>query len=261
MSLIYKSLQQVAQNNGQGGTGRSMPRHAPGNVGLTKRLVIFLAILTGVSAAGYGLIWWLRGELDHIGPQLDAAYQQAVETERPVPEAVNATPAPAPAPVAMPAAMPRLSTPPRISPPVQTKIGIEDLAKPTIELEQLFVQRAKRNQRIMELDHQLATAWAHDDLIRVGTLLTELRRTAGAQSSLPRKWEGALALRHGNFAQAEAIFSRLIQERRGDIGARINLVQALLGQNKHTQARLEHDRLRAEFPNDAKVRELRLALP
>ncbi len=261
MSLIYKSLQHVAREDGRGRASAAMPRHAPGSVALTKRFAIFLTVLMAASAASAGLIWWLRGELERIGPRMDVHYQQPDDTPEAAPATVNATPAPAPEQAPTITAMPRLSTPAKIAPTVQTRIGIEDLAKPTLELEQLFAQRAKRNQRIMDLDRQLTAAWTHDDMIRVSALLTDLRRTAGAEAALPRKWDGALALRQKHFARAEEIFSVLVKERRNDATARINLVQALLGQGKRDQARTEQDRLQRDFPDNAKVRELGQAFP
>ncbi len=260
MSLIYKSLQQVSREETRR-SGVPMPRHAPGAVGLTKRLVIFLTILLCVSVAGYGLIWWLHGELDRIGPQMEVKYQQPEDYLESEPVTVNATPAPAPEPVAPSTVIPLLSTPPKIAPPVQARVGIEDLARPTLELEQLFTQRAKLNQRIMDLDRQLALSWAHEDLTEFEALLAQLRQLAGPQGSLARKWEGALALRKGQFAYAEDIFAGLVHERRGGVSAGINLVQALLGQNKFDQARAEQQRLQRDYPDNAKVRELGLAMP
>lgn len=268
MSLIYQSLQETAKTDGQGAPRHPLVHRPPRGTGFTGRLAIFLTIALLLCAAAYGVLWWLRGELQRLEPRRHSAANHIID------EAANATlPGQSvtnlvangsrQAPTALPESnggLPPLSLPPRPNTPTQTKIGIEDLVKPTMDLERLFVQRANRNQRIMELDKQLATAWEHPDPTRQDRALAELTKVSGADSVLVRKWRGALALRRGEYAKAERLFSRLAREKPTDVPIRINYIQTLLGLREYPRARQEWRRLDSEHPNHAVVRDLLILL-
>jgi tetratricopeptide (TPR) repeat protein len=230
MSLIYDSLKKtvaepepapVAQIRRQ---RRLVPLH------VLRRSLIALGILGLVVAAGAALVFWVREEVQRLGPRLQEA--RTVPLAEPEPPQPSAAPAPAPAPEALL----RTAPPPPPPTPVRTKIGIEDLARPTLELEALFTQKAKTNQRILDIERQMHAAWAQQDANRVRSLLTDLRQTAGPHSAVVQRWEGVLALAEGRPAQAEAVFRKLQAEGRDDAPTRTALAQALLAQNRTAEA-------------------------
>ncbi|BDV02079.1 hypothetical protein TDMWS_21640 [Thermodesulfomicrobium sp. WS] len=251
MSLIYESLK---KNAAAPQPPPLAPVHAPRRMvplRVLRRIAVGVGILAACVGAGWALVSWVQGEVERLGPRLQAT--RAIEPV-PAPTPPAEPPAP-PAPQAPQALQPQ--TPPTPPPaPVRTKIGIEDLARPTLELEQVFSQRARHNQRVLELSGQLATAWNHKDLPQVRRLVAGLRTTAGATSPLVRRWEGILALHDGQTAIAEARFRALVAEGHGDRTTRLYLAQILLSQNKRLEAQAELSRLAAEFPEDPDIARL-----
>lgn len=250
MSLIYDSLKKTAEPAEappvaqiRQRRGRLVP------IKMARRLAVGLGILAACVGAGWGVVAWVQGEVERLGPRLQAA--RTVEPA-PAPE----TPAPPPPALAAPPADLRPATPTPPPAPVRTRIGVEDLARPTLELEQVFAQRARHNQRILELERDLAAAWGQGDLVRVRQLVASLRQTAGAGSPAVRRWEGVLALREGDAARAEAVFRGLLAEGRADRATRLYLAQSLLAQGQAQAAREELTRLLAQHPDDAEARRL-----
>jgi len=249
MSLIYESLK---KNAAAPQPPPPAPVHTPRRLvplRVVRRIAVGVSILAACVGAGWALVHWVQGEVERLGPRLQAT--RTIEPAPAPPTAPTQAPPPPPAQEILPQA-----PPPPPPAPVRTKIGIEDLARPTLELEQVFSQRARHNQRVLELERDLAAAWGAQDTARVRQLLESLRRVAGAGSAVVRRWEGALALRAGNGAQAEAIFRGLVAEGRADATTRLYLAQALLAQNRIPEAREELTRLVAQYPENRAARRL-----
>ncbi len=251
MSLIYDSLKKTAEPIAPPPVAAIQRRARLIPIKVLRRLAVGLGILGACIGAGWGLVVWMQGEVERLGPRLQAA--RAIE---PVPSTETpAPPAPSPQPAAPPVEL-RPATPPPPPAPVRTKIGIEDLARPTLELEQVFAQRARHNQRVLELERDLTAAWSQGDLVRVRASLASLRQLAGPQSPMVRRWEGMLTLREGDARQAEAIFRGLLAEGRTDLTTRLLLARALLAQGQSEAARQEVRQILDAHPDNQEAKRL-----
>lgn len=133
---------------------------------------------------------------------------------------------------------------------------MEDLVKPSTDLERHFAAKARKNQLILRLEQRLRDRWRKGDAAGVRAALEELESSAGRDSALVRKWQGAVALKEKRYAEAEGVFRSVLRSAGDDLAVRINLVQVLAVQGKQQEAEQELGRMQKDFPASDKVSQL-----
>lgn len=253
MSLIYDSLKKTVATPEPPPVSKIRRQRRLAPLRVLRRALVTLGILGAVMGAGFTLVFWVRSEVERLGPRLQAA--------RTLPPVENAsTPPPAPPAAQPPQVDLSLAPPPPPPSPVRTKIGIEDLARPTLELETLFTQKARTNQRVLELERQLHAAWQAQKFAELQALAGQLAGIVGKESAVVQRWQGMLALGQGDYAAAEALFRGLKATGRDDPATRMALAQSLLAQNKIAEARRAVRGLEERAGQDPALRRLLEAL-
>ncbi len=262
MSVIYRSLQQLKKDEAERGARQTPQAVAPRMSKLVLRGLLFLLIF--VVLAGSGL-YFVQREVQGIRiPEqpLGAVAQQAPAQN--VEEADKAAEPDAPQTA-------QLAPPVQDSAPiVQQRLYREpnadqakpiDLSKPSKALETHFAQRAKKNEKVLALERTLIQTTNRGDLGESKDILDTMSRELGKKESATKyKWEGYLALKEKRYADAENFFRRAVALRASDYVSNINLVYALLGQNKREEAVVIYRRLIARYPTNDKVLQLGKAL-
>jgi hypothetical protein len=264
VSLIYQSLQQATAGGATGEAFRpAMQQRRSQGRDMSKRVVFLLLILSVFCMTGYGLVVWAQKEvrlwlpIEQTARVIEGPGTVEIipwEEESP-PTALTELETLTASLDARDEALPVQKTLPAPEPNTGQQL------QPSKELEELFQRRARRNRVVMELDRQLASAWIRDDLQAMSPLLQQLLREAGQDSVLYRKWAGTVALKRGDHAEAEEMFVNLTRDHRADATVRVNLVLALLGQQKNEAARQTWKRLQEDFPQDQKIRDLGKIIP
>ena len=265
MSLIYKSLQRV--QNGETDPPVVVPKRRLKrnySTGTSRRMGSFLVVFALFSLLGFLFFTWVQQEVTRFSPQLQAnhnAMENALKPEKEVP--VNATSANATerkvadvlavASKKVEKTLPALSKPTKVQFVAKKKLGMEDLVKPTTDLERHFASLARKNQSILELEKNLVQNWKRNRLDAAIKNLKDLEEAAGKKSVLVRKWKGLIALKQGKYADAEDIFRTLLADASDDLAVRLNLVQSILAQGNTERAQQELFRVKKDFPGNAKV--------
>ena len=269
MSLIYRSLKEIR--------GAKAPPKPGGKTVLPRRDVVRVALHTVIGVVVCSIVAvlvWLA-----LGSQVDDL--------APPPQAARAVPPAAPAPVPSPAApvpsaeaAPQAGAVPASAPAQPLPQAVEDLARaitagmpavPPADLPrppkdpdkaqaEFFQAQARRNQRVLELERRLSVNWRWEDLSAFRQDLNALRQILGPGSELAAKWEGIEALAEKNFGLAETLFSRNLAKNPTDVSGRMNLLMALIGQEKKPEARQEYARLERMAPLDPRLKGLQAAL-
>lgn len=265
MSLIYKSLQRVRNDTALRPVKVSFKKPKRDfSLGLSKRLAGFLVVCLVFSLAGFVFYSWVNREVTRLSPRTERSRISVAEVpKKDDPEGVNAT---ASGDTAVNVAgvlekarkkvqkeLPPLTKPTKVRLEPRKKLGMEDLVKPTRDLERHFASLARRNQSIAELEKQLVRQWRAGKTMEAKKTLEKLEGIAGAKSILVRKWKGFLELALGKFEQAENIFRDLIQDGAGELSVRLNLVQCLIAQGKTEEGRTMLERLKQDFPGNPRV--------
>ena len=268
MSLIYKSLQRVQNENDVPSVVVSRrQRKRDFSTGISKRLLGFLAVFVALSLAGFFFFTWMQQEVARLSPQIHSnttAIKKALDEKKEEP--VNATASNGTAQKVtqmldlakkkVEKTLPALSKPTKVQFAAKKKLGMEDLVKPTMDLERHFATLARKNQSILELEKKLVQHWKRGRVDEAAEILKELEQAAGKKSVLVRKWQGLIVLQKGEYAVAEDTFRSLLDDAAEDLTVRLNLVQALLAQGKTENARKEMGRVKKDFPGNSRVEAL-----
>jgi tetratricopeptide (TPR) repeat protein len=283
MSIIYKSLKQV-QNKKLERRCRARPASpqaiAPSYQRVLKRFagqIVLVVVFIGVT------IFWLQAEVQRItaltakqvetsaealgpeilGPEIrwavqaqprpeglgsEASEQQQAQHQTVVVSAVRPmeqmTPSvelgPAPGLPLLLAADPAKT----LAPPPK------ELASPKLELERHFSAQALRNHELLTLQ-RAAQFQGQPELVA-----QEIKQRLGPQSMFTLRLSGYEALKEGDFARAEDFLRQALARNPRDKTTRMNLVLALLGQDKYLEAKQVYERLVQEYPMDEQVARL-----
>lgn len=271
MSLIYKSLQRVRNEAAAPPVAvkKRAQRKRAYSTGVSKRLGVFLASFALLSLLGLVFFSWMQKEIERLAPRVhdkQTAMERALD-RRPDPQDeaeaaraegeknTRATVARvlARAEEKVQKALPPLSKPRKVNLDTRKKVGMEDLVKPTTELEKHFADRARRNQAILSLEQRLIKAWQQGDAAGTAAALHNLEREVGPSSALIRKWKGIMALNEKRYQDAERLFRSILRSGGDQPSVRINLIQALAGQTKHAEMEQELRQLKIDFPANDKV--------
>lgn len=265
MSLIYKSLQRV-QNEDD-----ILPAMAPRrqqkrsfSMGISKRLGSFLIVFTLFSFLGFLFFTWVQQEITRLSPQVQLNHttmEKVLDQERKVPANVTATNGTEKNRIDVAEVVtkkadkipPALTKPTKVQFTAKKKLGMEDLVKPTTDLERHFASLARKNQSILELEKTLVQNWKRNRFDEAANTLQALEQAAGKKSVLVRKWKGLMALKEGKYAAAENLFRSLLTDASDDLTVRLNLVQSILAQGNMDSAKQELLRVKKDFPGNTKV--------
>lgn len=235
--------------------------------GISKRLGVFLASFALLSLLGFFFFSWVEKEIERLAPRVQGkkTAMEQVQERQPV-RHVNATDAGveqtskvnvarvlAEARKKVQKSLPPLSKPRKVNLDTRKKVGMEDLVKPTTELENHFAARARRNQAILSLEQRLVELWRLGDVKGAAEVLRDLEQKAGPESALVRKWQGIMALKGRRYREAERLFRSVLVSGGDQPAIRINLVQALVGQGKAREIDEELERLKSDFPANDKI--------
>ena len=260
MSLIYKSLQQLRKEE-ETKKRRRRKVQAPEAVapGMRKIIQKFLLYVSSIALFIFVTVFWLRSEIRQI---IDLTAQQVrtggVQT---VSEPDKSKKEQKEEPLVMVSNdLPEVkqvvhNTLPRIKKKKKTKKA-EPLKKPTIALEKHFTRQANKYQALLEVQSILITEVSAGRVDKVKKELTAITKNLGEKSFYRLKWEGYLALKEKNYAEAEALYRKALAKNPLDKEARINLALALLGQKKRSEAEKIYKQLKSEFPMDEVVAKL-----
>lgn len=263
MSMIYKSLKQVRKEERE---RKRRPRPvspeavAPSYQRVLKRFAGYIVL---VAVFLWVTMFWLQAEVRRIvavtAEQVEATtVVRRAAQEQPVQEAVveqavvvsevrpieRMTPIverrPAPPPP------PPVQGPARVSAPAPREPV--ELVTPTMELERHFSAQALRNNELLTLQRQAALEQqAPIESARA------VEQRLGPQSMYGLRLGGYEALKDGDFARAEEYFRQALARNPRDKSTRMNLVLALIGQDKRQEARQMYDRLAGDYPLDEQV--------
>ncbi len=263
MSMIYKSLKQVRKEERE---RKRRPRPvSPEAVAPSYRRVLkrFAGYIILVVVFLWVTMFWLQSEVRRIvavtaeqveattvvrraaqeQPAQEAIVEQAVVVSevRPIERMtpiVERRPAPPPPPV--------VQGPARTPAPAPRETA--ELASPNLELERHFSAQALRNNELLTLQRQASLEQkAPMEAAR------EVEQRLGPQSMYGLRLSGYEALKEGDFALAEDSFREALSRNPRDKSTRMNLVLALIGQDKLQEARQVYDRLAGEYPLDEQV--------
>ncbi|MFA7166030.1 MAG: tetratricopeptide repeat protein [Desulfoplanes sp.] len=267
MSLIYKSLQR-AQNEDDAPSVvvPRRPQKRNFSTGISKQLGGFLVVFVLFSLFGFFFFTWVQQEVTRLSPQVQSdrtAMEKMLGQKKDVPAVVNATIVNGTVQEAANASevviekvekiLPALTKPTKVQFTTKKKLGMEDLVKPTTDLERHFASLARKNQSIMELEKNLVQNWKRNRLNDAAINLKALEQAAGEKSVLVGKWKGLIALKQGQYAVAEDLFRSLLAEASDDLTVRLNLVQSILAQGNIEGAKKELLSVKKDFPGNAKV--------
>ena len=269
MSLIYKSLQRVRNDAAAPpvAVNKRAQRKRAYSTGVSKRLGVFLVLFAMFSLLGFFFFTWVEKEIERLAPRVDdkrTAMEQVLEqqpdrqanaTEDTLEQTtkINVARVLAEAGKKVQKSLPPLSKPRKVNLDTRKKVGMEDLVKPTTELEKHFATKARRNQAILSLEQRLVEHWRQGDAEGTAVVLHELEQKAGPESALVRKWQGTMALKDKRYREAERLFRSILRSGGDQPGVRINLIQALVGQGKSAEMEQELRRLKIDFPVNDKV--------
>ncbi len=268
MSLIYKSLQQLKKEEE---SKKLRPRlQSPQAVSSGLRIIIVRAslILLVLGVLAWGATSWIRSELQEI--MLNNAQQttrlvrnqQKAEPEAAQSQASRAgadmtNDLPEITPVVEPPTL--LQPKPKLAVPQHKKVVVqpqpqESAPQPqTSPLEQRFTQQARKNQHLLKVSNQMKTTKAGDDTNKhLQTIAQEL----GPRATFSLKWQAYTALKNKNYTKAETLYKQVVATSPADRESRLNLILALLGQNKKAQARVLYEAYVQDFPTDQMGRRL-----
>jgi predicted Zn-dependent protease len=261
MSLIYKSLQRV--QNGEDAPSVMVPRRQQKrnfSMGISKQLGGFLVVFVVFSLLGFLFFTWVQQEVTRLSPKVQSnrtSVEKVLDKEKDatiangtVQEAANAS---AVVIEKVEKILPALTKPTKVQFTTKKKLGMEDLVKPTTDLERHFASLARKNQSIMELEKKLVQNWKRNRLDDAAINMKALEQAAGKKSVLVGKWKGLIALKQGKYAVAEDLFRSLLAEASDDLTVRLNLVQSILAQGNIEGAKKELLSVKKDFPGNAKV--------
>ncbi|MFA7064867.1 MAG: tetratricopeptide repeat protein [Bacilli bacterium] len=267
MSLIYKSLQR-AQNE-EDAPSVVVPRRPQKrnfSTGISKQFWGFLVVFVLFLLFGFFFFTWVQQEVTRLSPQVQSghtAMEKVLGQKKDMPAVVNATIVNGTVQEAANASevvikkvekiLPTLTKPTKVQFTTKKKLGMEDLVKPTTDLERHFASLARKNQSIMELEKKLVQNWKRNRLDDAAINLKALEQAAGKKSVLVGKWKGLMALKQGQYAVAEDLFRSLLAEASDDLTVRLNLVQSILAQGNIEGAKKELLSVKKDFPGNAKV--------
>ena len=133
--------------------------------------------------------------------------------------------------------------------------------KPDAEDDSLrFISKVRRNQMVMEFQTKLDQARRRHDPEGVRHYLDKIEKLLGPDSFLVLQWQGNLAVLDKDYALAEQRYRRALTLNPRDVHCRMNLVLSLIGAKKFPMAERELTRIEQEYPNDPRIRDLRLLL-
>ncbi|WP_457571677.1 tetratricopeptide repeat protein [Desulfovulcanus sp.] len=260
MSLIYKSLQQLRKEEETKKRRRKIQAPEAVAPGMRKVIQKFLLYVSSIVLFIFITMFWLRSEIR----QIIALTAQQVKTSGTV-QTISESDKPKKEQKAKPVVMvsnvlPEVkqvvhNTLPQLKKKKKTK-KVEELKKPTIALEKHFTRQANKNQALLEVQSKLITEVSAGRVEKVKKELTVITKKLGEKSFYRLKWEGYLALKEKNYAEAEALYRKALAKNPMDKEARINLTLALLGQKKRTEAEKIYKQLKSEFPMDEVVAKL-----
>ncbi len=148
-------------------------------------------------------------------------------------QAVRTAPSPARTPARIPAPLPRQTV---------------ELDGPSQELERYFSAQALRNNEILTLERSIV-----QQHLPTAVVAQEMEQRLGPQSMYSLRRGGYEALTEGNYPLAEDFYRQALSRNPRDKDTRMNLVLALIGQDKRQEARQVYDRLVGEYPMDEQV--------
>ena len=265
MSVIYRSLQQLKEKESQR-TSRTTPQAvAPRMSKLVARAGIFLVIFFVLVFSG---VYFVRQEVQQITipPAPDTMARDRASSLRGRGEAIEkimegdiaAAESPARRTVKLaqqerPMPRKRLS---RLEPIKKRKKPI-DLTKPTKALETHFAKQARKNEVVLSLERKLLQSSSSGDLSQSENILSSMSVQIGKrETSIQYKWKGYLALKEKRYADAEEFYRKAIALKPTDYVSNINLVYALMGQGKMSEAVFTYRKLIDRWPMNEKVLKL-----
>jgi|GEM_PF-2446289 len=268
MSVIYRSLQQLKEKESQRASRTTPQAVAPRMSKLVVRAGIFLVIFFVLVFSG---VYFVRQEVQQITipPAADTMTRDRASTLSGRGEAIDkimegdivAAESPATAQMPpqdeQPIIRRRMSRPEAIRKPRKTV----DLTKPTKALETHFAKQARKNEAVLSLERKLLQSSSADDLSQSKNILGSMSVEIGKrETSIQHKWNGYLALKEKRYADAEDFYRKAIALKPTDYVSNINLVYALMGQDKMTEAVFTYRRLLDRWPMNEKVLKLGKAL-
>ncbi len=270
MSVIYRSLQQLKEKESQR-TSRTTPQAvAPRMSKLVIRAGIFLVIFLVLILSG---VYFVRQEVQQIAipPAQDTMAREKVATlsgrgeaiEKIMEGDVSAAEGPGgrkttqmPAQEELPIVRRSLARPVA----VRTREPM-DLTKPTQALETHFATQARKNESVLSLERKLLQSTGVGDISRSKDILSSMSVEIGKrETSIQHKWNGYLALKEKRYADAEDFYRKAIALKPTDYVSNINLVYALMGQDKMAEAVFTYRELLDRWPMNEKVLKLGKAL-
>lgn len=264
MSVIYRSLQQLKQQEADRGSRTTPQAVAPRMSKLFIRALIYLGVFVILVGAG---LFFINQEVQQVavpeapdtfrqregqeGAVRGEAVQKIVETEaeqqaqaeRSLVEEQKLQM------IAPPILTERLRVPQKVDRPEPV-----DLTKPSKALESHFAQQARLNENVLSLERKLTQAVEGGNVEQSRELLVSMSENLGkAQSATKIKWEGYLALKDKRYADAEEKFRQALAIKPKDYVSSINLIYSLMGQGEMQEARRLYRELVDRHPMNEKV--------
>lgn len=263
MSVIYRSLQQLKQQEAERGRRTTPQAVAPRMSKLIIRALIYLGVFVILVGAG---LFFINQEVQQVAiPETPDTFQKEREgaaARGEVVEDIEESQADMEQPqVAMQDSQRQLQlqTQPilkerlRVPQPVQKPEPV-DLTKPSKALETHFAKKARENESILALERRLSQSVEGGKVEQSKELLGSMTKKLGNKESATKiRWEGYLALKERKYAEAEEKFRKALSIKPHDYVSSINLVYSLIGQAKMQEARKLYRDLVDRHPMDEKV--------
>jgi tetratricopeptide (TPR) repeat protein len=269
MSVIYRSLQQLKQQESERVTRSTPQAVAPRMSKLIIRALIYLGIFVILVWAG---LFFINQEVQEVSiPEAPDTFREeravseasaeqteaAQETE--VPE-IKRTVIEEPGEELQLNAQPILKERLRVPKPVEQPEPV-DLTKPSKALENHFADKARNNEDILALERKLSQSLESGRIDESKELLHSINEKLGdGESATKIRWDGYLALKERNYELAEGKFRKALSKNPNDFVSSINLTYALMGQGKMQEARELYRKLIDRHPMNEKVLSLGNAL-
>jgi len=272
MSVIYRSLQQLKQQEADRGSRTTPQAVAPRMSKLFIRALAFLGVFVILVSAG---LFFINQEVQQVVvPEAPDTFRQREgedgvvrgEAVQKIVEADAEEQAQAERRLVEEQQSLQMTAPPilaerlRVPTPVQRPEPV-DLTKPSKALESHFAQRARVNENVLSLERRLSQSVEVGNVEQSRQLLATMsERLDSAQSATKVRWEGYLALKEKRYAEAEDKFRQALSIKPRDYVSSINLIYALIGQGEMQEARRLYRDLVDRHPMNEKVLALGSAL-
>ncbi|WP_456324471.1 tetratricopeptide repeat protein [Desulfonauticus submarinus] len=262
MSLIYKNLQKISKDKVTSQYPKNSLQNTPlpGPRSILKHILL---ILLGTTLLLFAFLFWLSNQVNKHPLSLETAiskkYTHKIQKNHFPPQDSNS---------------PKLKSIQKIkqktknlsiqnTKPIQKKTKIKGKKVKLVKskskktsLKQHFLTQVKRNQELNMLNHSLIVAINKNDFQSFNNTLKHLSKIIGQDNFIITRWKGIAALKQHRFQKAENLFLQSLKQNNNDFTCRLNLIYALMGQNKIKAAQKEIENLLTLYPENEKVQKL-----